>query len=299
MNNSGFNLALLPSFLAILDHLTLVKAAKFLGLSQPTLGRHLIELEKQLGVVLFERTGRGLLPTPQAIKLSAYAREIENQASNLYRLAKSRKTEVKGRVRISASQTAACVLLPPILAQMQKALPEIDVDLVSSNSLSNLLRREADIALRMVRPNQDSLIAKKIAQVQVVSCTHSNYIRENGLPSNILDLLNHRMIGSETNLEIEKHSKSLGFDSLNFNYSFRSDDYLAQWAAIRAGLGIGFTADYVAASDPEVKCLLPELRLPLLPVWLTVHREIRESGPIRAVYDFLAKEVPKTLALIT
>ena len=128
MNNMRFNLALLPSFLAVLDHLTLVKAAKFLGLSQPTLGRHLLELETQLGVVLFERTGRGLVPTPQAMQLATHAREIDSQASTLYRLAKSRKFELKGRVRISASQTVACVLLPPILAQMQDTFPEIDVD---------------------------------------------------------------------------------------------------------------------------------------------------------------------------
>ena len=297
MNNNSFNLSLLPSFLAILDNLTLMKAGKFLGLSQPTLGRHLLELEQQLGVVLFERTGRGLLPTPQALQLSAYAREIENQASTLYRLAKSRKFEVKGRVRISASQPVACVLLPPILARMQKALPEIDVDLVSSNSISNLLRREADIAIRMIRPNQESLITKKIAQVQIFSCAHSDYIKENGQPEEIIDLFKHRMIGSETNTEIEKHAKAIGFDSKKFNYSFRSDDYMAQWAAIRAGLGVGFTADYVVASDQQVTRLLPEMRLPMLPVWLTVHREIRESGTIRAVFDFLANEIPAALAL--
>lgn len=297
MNNMRFNLALLPSFLAVLDHLTLVKAAKFLGLSQPTLGRHLLELETQLGVVLFERTGRGLVPTPQAMQLATHAREIDSQASTLYRLAKSRKSELKGRVRISASQTVACVLLPPILAQMQDTFPEIDVDLVSSNSISNLLRREADIALRMVKPNQDSLITKKIAQVQIVACAHSSYIKKNGQPLQVLDLLNHRMIGWDANTEIEKHAKSLGFDPQKFNYSFKSDDHIAHWAAIQAGLGIGFTADYVAASDPKVKCLLPELKLPVLPIWLTVHREIRESGPIRAVYDFLAKEIPANLNL--
>lgn len=297
MNNISFNLALLPSFIAVLDHLTLVKAAKYLGLSQPTLGRHLLELEVQLGVVLFERTGRGLVPTQQALQLATYAREIESQASSLYRLAKSRKFELKGRIRISASQTVACMLLPPIFARMQDAFPEIEIDLVSNNNISNLLRREADIALRMVRPNQDSLITKKIAHVQVIACAHTSYIKKNGQPSIALDLLSHRMIGSETNTEIEKHAKSLGFDPKKFSYSFRSDDHMAQWAAIQAGLGIGFTADYVAASNLAVTCLLPELRLPVLPVWLTVHREIRESGPIRAVYDFLAKEVPASLNL--
>ena len=136
MNRSSFDWHLLPSFIATLDHLTLVKAAKQLGLSQPTLGRHLLELEEQLGVVLFERTGRGLVPTPQAQQLAVHVREMDSQASSIYRLAKSKKQDLKGRVRITASQTVACLLLPAILERMQEAFPEIDIDLVSSNSVS-------------------------------------------------------------------------------------------------------------------------------------------------------------------
>jgi DNA-binding transcriptional LysR family regulator len=296
MNKSNIDWYLLPSFLALLDHQTLVNAAKHLGLSQPTLGRHLLELEQQLGMVLFERTGRGLVPTPQAQQLALYVREMDNQASALFRLAHSKKKALKGRVRITASQTVACILLPAILGRMQTALPEIDVDLVSSNSVSNLLRREADIALRMVRPNQDTLITKKIAQVQIVACVHVSYIQRHGQPLSMADLVNHRMIGSDTYGEIETQAKALGFDPQKLNYSFRSDDYMAQWAAVKAGLGVGFTADYVAAIEPEVQLLLPKMKLPVLPIWLTVHREINNSGPIRAVYDFLAKEVPKELA---
>jgi DNA-binding transcriptional LysR family regulator len=296
MNKSNIDWYLLPSFLALLDHQTLVNAAKHLGLSQPTLGRHLLELEQQLGMVLFERTGRGLVPTPQAQQLALYVREMDNQASALFLLAHSKKKALKGRVRITASQTVACILLPAILGRMQTALPEIDVDLVSSNSVSNLLRREADIALRMVRPNQDTLITKKIAQVQIVACVHVSYIQRHGQPLSMADLVNHRMIGSDTYGEIETQAKALGFDPQKLNYSFRSDDYMAQWAAVKAGLGVGFTADYVAAIEPEVQLLLPKMKLPVLPIWLTVHREIKNSGPIRAVYDFLAKEVPKELA---
>lgn len=295
MNKTNVDWYLLPSFLALLDHQTLVNAAKHLGLSQPTLGRHLLELEEQLGMVLFERTGRGLVPTPQAQQLALYVREMDNQASALFRLAHSKKKSLKGRVRITASQTVACMLLPAILGRMQTALPEIDVDLVSSNSVSNLLRREADIALRMVRPNQDSLITKKIAQVQIVACVHVNYIQRHGQPLTMSDLMKHRMIGSDTYGEIETQAKALGIDPQKLNYSFRSDDYMAQWAAVKAGLGVGFTADYVAATEPEVQLLLPKMKLPVLPIWLTVHREIKNSGPIRAVYDFLAKEVPRAL----
>lgn len=286
---------LLRSFLAILDHQTLVKAAQVLGLSQPTLGRHILDLEQQLGVVLFERTGRRLLPTAQALQLSELVRQMDDSASNLVRMAKSKSVDLKGRVRITASQPVACILLPAVLARMKQALPEIDIDLISSNSISNLLRREADIALRMVRPDQGSLIAKRIAKVQIVTCASQFYLTTHGTPKETVDLLKHQLIGSETNNEVEKSAKALGFDAKSFNYSLRSDDYLAQWAAVQAGLGIGFTADYVAATNPNVHTILPQLVLPALPIWLTVHREIRSSGPIRAVYDFLANEVPLEL----
>jgi DNA-binding transcriptional LysR family regulator len=296
MTTPTFAWHLLPSFLALMEHQTLVKAAKHQGLSQPTLGRHLLELEQQLGVVLFERTGRGLIPTPQVHQIAVFVREMDTQASSLFRLVKSKKQDLKGRVRISASQTVACILLPPILKRMQTLYPDIHVDVVSSNNVSNLLRREADIALRMVRPNQDSLITKKIAQVQVVACAHARYVKKNGQPLSIEDLPDHRLIGSDTNLDIENHAKSLGFDARKLQIGFRSDDHMAQWAAIKAGLGIGFTADYVAATEQDIQVVLPQLKLPVLPIWLTVHREIKNNGLIRSVYDFLAKEVPSELS---
>jgi len=296
MNTStSFDWNLLRSFLAVLDHHTLVKAAQALDLSQPTLGRHISELEQQLGTVLFERTGRRLLPTAQALQLSETVRQMEGSAASIYRIIKSKSTDLNGRVRITASQPVACILLPPVLARMKQALPDIDIDLVSSNSISNLLRREADIALRMVRPDQSSLITKRIAEVQIVTCAHQGYLKAHGRPSSVPELRQHQLIGSENNSDMERHAKSLGHDSRTFNYSLRTDDYIAQWAAIQAGLGIGFTADYVAAGNAKVQTLLPDLNLPSLPIWLTVHREIRNSGPIRAVFDFLAKEVPAEL----
>lgn len=296
MNKSDLDWRLLPSFLALVDHTTLVKAASSLGLSQPTLGRHLVELEEQLGIALFERTGRNLVVTPQARQIAEFVREMDNQAESIYRLTKSKNQNLKGRVRISASQPVACMLLPIILKRMAVSLPEVEVDLISSNSVSNLLKREADIALRMVRPNQDSLIAKKITQIQIVACAHSSYLAEYGNPLAMEDLLNHKLIGLDTSAEIETHAKSLGFDPKTFKYSFRSDDYIAQWFAIKAGIGIGFSADYVVAQDSQVKQVLTSLKLPALPVWLTVHREINNNLLIRAVYDFLTKEVPIEIA---
>lgn len=147
-----FDWHLLPTLLAIADHGSLLAAARHLGLSQPTVGRQLAELERQWGAVLFERTARGLQATASAHQLLPHARRMAEEAASLERALQQSHTEVAGSVRISASQPVACMLLPPVVAQLQATLPDIQIELVADNAVSNLLEREADIALRMVRP---------------------------------------------------------------------------------------------------------------------------------------------------
>jgi DNA-binding transcriptional LysR family regulator len=162
---NDFDWRLIRSFLAALEAGSLLGGARRLGTSQPTLGRHIAELESQLGLVLFERTGRGLIPSTNALQLADAARAMEAGALQLARGVTGAQVRVSGTVRITASQPVACYLLPPILADMRRALPEIAVELEASNVVSNLLRREADIALHMVRPKQATLVAKKLGVV--------------------------------------------------------------------------------------------------------------------------------------
>lgn len=294
--NQNFDWSLVQSFLAALDHGSLLAAARSLGASQPTLGRHIAELESQLGVVLFERTGRGLVPTATALRLAESARAMEASAHQLARSVSGADAGVSGTVRITASQPVACVLLPPVLARMRQALPEVQVELVASNEVTNLLRREADIALRMVRPGQASLVARRIGAVTLGAYAHRDYLRRKGTPRQPSDLLQHQLVGADRNEDILRGFTALGHAVERQHFAFRTDDLMAYWEAVRAGLGIGFVADYVARTDPNVAPVLPMLPLPELPIWLTVHREIRTSRKIRAVYDFLAAEVPTALS---
>ncbi|MHB1198291.1 MAG: LysR family transcriptional regulator [Polaromonas sp.] len=293
--NNDFDWRLVRSFLAALDHGSLLSAARALKASQPTLGRHIAELEGQLGLVLFERTGRGLLPTPMALQLAESARAMDSAANQLARNVSGAEAGVSGTVRISASQPVACYLLPPVLAQMRLALPEVQVELVASNAVSNLLRREADIALRMVPPDQASLVARRIAKVSVSAYAHRDYLRRRGTPRQMADLLGHELVGSDRDETILRGFASFGFPVEREAFAFRSDDLIAYWEAVRAGLGVGFLADYLARSDSRLVPLLPMIKIPPLPIWLTVHREIRTSRRIRAVYDFLGQAVPKAL----
>lgn len=297
--NSSFDWSLLPTFLAALERGSLLGAARQLGISQPTAGRHIADLESQLGKVLFERTGRGLRPTALALDLAGPARAMQSGALALAERLLDSQAQQAGTVRLSASQPVACYLLPPVLARMREALPAIQIELVVSNQVSNLLQREADIALRMVQPAQASLVARRIADVTLSACASRAYLARRGTPAIPSDLLQHELIGYDQQDDLLRGFAAMGFPVTPERFALRTDDLIAQWAAVRAGLGVGFVADYEIDTEPGVQRLLPMLPLPHLPVWLTVHREIRNSGRIRAVYDFLAQAVPQALTAPT
>ena len=291
-----FDWSLIRSFLAALDNGSLLGGARVLKTSQPTLGRHIVELESQLGVVLFERTGRGLVPTAMALQLAESARSMETGALQLARTLTGAQAQTLGTVRITASQPVAVQLLPPLLARMRMVLPDIQVELVASNQVSNLLRREADIAVRMVRPDQGTLVAKKIGNVGVGAYAHRSYLARRSSLRQPTDLLQHDLIGSDTDMSILRGFEAMGYTVGPQAFALRTDDLVVQWQAVRAGLGIGFVADYMARSDPDVLRVLPGLLpIPALPMWLAVHREIRTNKRIRAVYDFLAEALPQVI----
>lgn len=285
---ASFDWTLMRSFLAALDAGSLLGAARSLKQSQPTLGRHISLLEAQLGVALFERTGRGLAPTEAALAVASHARHMQASADALQRALSSSVQALVGSVRVTASQTVATYVLPRLLAKLRAETPEIQIELVASNEVKNLIRREADIALRMVRPDQDSLITRKIGSIKIGSFAHPRYLKARGTPVNPKALLHHDLIGFDQDRSIIAGFRAFGEPITREHFALRSDDHLVQWAAVRAGLGIGFVADYVAATDKAMVRVLPTLKIPALPVWLTTHREIHGNPRIRRVFDFLA-----------
>lgn len=293
--HADFDWRLVRSFLAALERGSLLGAARALGSSQPTVGRHIAELEAQLGTVLFERTGRGLQPTAMSLQLADAARAMEAAAGALARSVSGADAVASGTVRISASQPVAVHLLPPLLAQLRQELPGIQIELVASNEVANLLRREADIALRMVQPAQSSLVMRRVGKVTFTACAHRDYLRRRGTPRQASDLLQHDLVGTDRDDSILRGFAAMGMPIAREQFAFRSDDLNVYWQAVRAGLGIGFVADYIQRTDSEVERLLPSLKIPALPVWLVVHREIRSNRRIRAVYDFLARSLSAAL----
>lgn len=293
--NSLFDWSLVRSFLAVLEKGSLLAASRDLQLSQPTIGRHVAELESQLGLVLFDRNGRGLLPTEAAYHLAESARIMQSGADQLARNVLGADLGASGTVRITASQPVSCYVLPPLLAQMRLSLPDVQVELVASNEVSNLLRREADIAVRMVQPEQASIIARRVGKVTLRACAHQDYLRRRGVPRQPSDLLAHDLIGGDRNDDTLKGFAAQGLVVGREQFAFRADDLIVVWQAVRAGLGVGFVSEHLIRSDPAVIPVLPKLKIEPLPVWLAVHKEIRTSKRIRAVYDFLADALPAAI----
>jgi len=290
-----FDWSLVPSFLAVLDAGSLMGAARALNAQQPTLSRHIAALEAQLGVALFERTGRGVQPTAAARALADAARHMAEGADRMNQQLLRRASSMQGTVRVSASQVPAVTLLPPLLAELHRQEPGLQVELVATNAVSNLLRREADIALRMLRPVQSGLVARKLGEVAVVACAHESYLARRGTPRAVADLAGHTLVGMDRETGILQGFAAAGMPLTREHFALRTDDQTAYAALVMAGAGIGFMARYLVDITPGLVALLPELPTPRLPAWLVVHREIRGSPAVRRVFDFLAEALPPLL----
>jgi DNA-binding transcriptional LysR family regulator len=292
---ADFDWALVRSFLAVLDAGSVSAAAKRSGARQPTLSRHVGELEAQLGAPLFERTGRGVVPTGAALAIVDAARRMEDAALALGRGLASARSLTRGVVRVTTSQVAATWLMPAVLARLQREHSEIEIELVASNELTNLLRREADIAVRMVRPVQQSLIARKLGEIEIVAAAHQRYLAEAPPLRVPEDLAAHRLIGFDRDDAIIRGAARMGLVLSRGDFALRTDDQVAYGRLVAAGAGIGFVARYNLRDWPGVVAVLPTLAVGALPCWLAVHREIRSNPLVRTVYDFLASEIPPLL----
>lgn len=295
MEDGQFDWTLVRSFLSVLDAGSVMGGARRLGMQQPTVSRHLAELEAQLDAPLFERTGRGVVPTAQALAIADAARQMQDGAHALRRALVRGREATTGTVRLTTSEVAAAYLLPPLLAELAEAEPGISVELVASNQITNLLRREADIAVRMARPEQSSLVARKLADLTIVAAAHQRYLERAGTPRQPTDLAGHRLIGYDRDETIVKGFAGMGFPIAREQFALRTDHQLAYGRLVAAGAGIGFVAAYNLRHWPGVVPVLPMLQIPPLPCWLAVHREIRSSRIVRRVFDFLAEAIPRSL----
>lgn len=287
---------LIKSFVAVAETGSLSAAARQLSASQPTLGRHIAELEAALGVVLFRRGRKGYALTDSGAALLERGRGVEEQAAAFSRLALGTTEAIAGTVRVAASEIVAAYVLPPLLARLGQREPGIEVEIVASNQIENLLRRDADIAVRMVKPAQNDLVARKIADLDLVACAAKTYLDRRGRPEKAEDLLSHDLVGYDRNDDIIHGFAVLGTIVDRHAFRIRTDNQIVAWEMIRAGNGIGFMQKSLVDRDRSVETVLAGLALPSLPMWLAMHRDVRTSPRIRRVADFLIDELRRYAA---
>lgn len=279
----------LRAFLVTVETGSLSAAARGLGLTQPTLGRQVAALEQELGILLFERVGRSLALTVAGRELFESARTMGEVAGRLPIIASGQSQSVEGLVRITASDIVAAHTLPAILKQMHEIAPGIAVEIVAANDVRDLIRREADIAIRHVRPEQPDLIARRCRGTTAHLYGATSYLDTHGRPRSGADLANASFIGySEADgLVAELNARGVPVTRASFKWSTGS--VVTAWEMIRQGLGLGVMFRDVAEGAPGVEAVLPELAPFEVPIWLAVHRELHTSRRIRLVFDLLAE----------
>lgn len=291
MNRESPSWDLYRSFLAVLRDGSLSAAARSLGLTQPTLARHVAALEEAVGGALFVRSPRGLEPTDAALALKPQAESLEATAAALWRTASGLGDAARGPVRVTASEIVGARVLPPILANLRARHPELVIELVLSNSLDNLLQRDADVAVRMVEPDQQALVVRKIGSIALGLHAHREYLERQGAPLDLADLARHSVIGFDRpSPAIRAMAQRMaqrvpGF--LETPFALRTDSDLAQLAAIEAGFGVGICQIPLARRNPALVRLLPESLELSMGVWVAMHEDLRSTPRCRAVFDGL------------
>ena len=279
------------AFLVTVEEGSLSAAGRALGMSQPTLGRQVAALEQELGVVLFERVGRGLTLTPSGLELVDHVRAMRDAASQVSLAASGQSQTVEGSVCISASEAVAAYQLPPILAKLRDIAPDIDVEVVASNAVSDLRRREADIAVRHFRPTQPDLIAKKLKEVPAWLYATGGYLQRIGRPAAPEDFSSAAFVGFSGSDRLMNGLNALGFELTRRNFKLMSESELVRWEMVKQGLGIIVITEDIGDREPLVQKALPTMAPIVVPFWLTTHRELHTSRRIRMVYDLLATEL--------
>jgi DNA-binding transcriptional LysR family regulator len=282
---------LLKSFCYVADAGSVSRAAQALGSSQPTVSRQIAELEQWVGAALFERIARGVALTAAGRALLEPARRMLAAAEAVGVAAASQGHEAGGTVRITASEVMAAFVLPEMLARLRTEHPQIQIELVASNRIDNLLTREADIAIRMTRPRQAGVVARRIGDYPLGIYASKAYLATRKGARRAQDPTELDWVGLDQSNQMIEGFRHAGWKVERSFFGFRCDDQTVGVHAMLAGLGAGVTLQRVAACYPQLVRLLPEQPLPALEVWLAAHRELRDVARIRTVFDFLAREL--------
>jgi len=287
MNNLDWGL--IRSFLAVSQTGSLSAAARALGVSQPTLSREIQALESSTGLSLFKRTTQGLSLTEHGRALVETAGHMSDAADRFIRQASGMSVELEGDVRISVNEIVGIYLLPPAIAAFREQHPGVQVEIVITNRASSLSKRDADIALRMFRPSQPDLVARRLPDMEVGFYAHKDYIAKHGEPTNMDEFFQHSILGFDEGMDFINGGRAMGIEFKKQDFALRTDHLLAQLGLLRAGAGIGGTHVEIARHFPELKRVLEFIPLPKMEFWCVCHADVQFNSRIREMMHFLVK----------
>ena len=276
------------AFLVTAEEGSLSAAARALGMTQPTVGRQVTALEEELGVLLFERVGRGLTLTTGGMDLLEHVRTMGEAANHVTLAASGQSQSIEGTICITASEVISAFLLPPILARLRHTHPGVEIKLVASNAIHDLRRREADIAIRSGRPTDPNLVATRLRDTPARLYATPGYLKQLGHPATATDLGRADFIGFGDDDRFLHGLNALGFDLTPRNFPIQVANHMVLWELVKSGLGIGAIIDEVGDAEPLVERVLPLMAPIAVPAWLVSHREVHTSRRVRLVFDLLA-----------
>ncbi len=279
------------SFLATAEEGSFSAAARVLEQTQPTVGRQVAALELALGITLFERVGKSLNLTTSGAELLLHVREMADVANRISLTATSQSQAVEGQVRITASDVMSTYQLPHMLKQIRLAAPRLEIDIVASNEVRDIHRREADIAIRHIRPTQPDLIAKLVAEATARFYAAPSYLDQVGRPKNEGELVKLDFVGFGDVDTMIGYLNPAGIDVTRKNFRIGSQSGIVSWELVRQGFGVGIMSDEVAALTPDIERVLPEREPFKFPIWLATHSELHTARRIRLVFDQLADQL--------
>ncbi|AKS47377.1 transcriptional regulator, LysR family [Octadecabacter temperatus] len=279
----------LRSFLATAETASLSGAARKLGLTQPTLSRQVAALEENLSVLLFERVGRGLELTDAGRELLVHTKDMGAAAQRLAMTATAQRSDIGGKVRITASDIFATIFLPKIVVEIRKRAPGLSIEIVATNDISDLMRREADIAIRNVRPEQPDLVARLAREAKGCFYASNEYLARRGTPKTRAELATHDWISFGSEAQMVAYLNSIDVPITLDAFKVGSESGVVSWELARAGMGISPMDSIVGDADRSMERLLPGDLEIMYPVWLVTHREVHTSPRIRLVFDILAE----------
>lgn len=272
-------------FLAIHRERTLRRAAQVLGVDQATVGRRLATLEHMLGATLFLRSSKGYLPTPVGELALRAAEAMEQHAHDLVRLTQGVDRRLAGEVKLTTTDALALEFVMPSLERLHTKYPDVSVSLNTSTQLLNLAKREADIAIRTVKPDNPDLVARRLARWDMGLFTSHDYLHRHGEPARGDAFAGHDLVVYQPYVEASRKPKIVGEPFHAGRIVARVNSNLMMRAALKSGLGIGEIPVHMGEHDGLARVWPAHVRKAPYEVWLVTHRDLRHTARIRATID--------------